>query len=69
MMDEPTTGQVIPLPLPPAAVARVAKLLLSRLDDGLEAGEITEAGYVDGFHWLETWTASHAARLGVVVMS
>ena len=68
-MTQTTTGQVIPLPLPPAAVARVASLLLSRIDASLEAGELTEAGYADAFAWLESWTACQSARLGVVVAS
>ena len=61
--------EIIPLPLPAPAVARVAKLLSDRLDESLEAGELTEAGYADAFGWLEQWVEHHAARLGVVVLS
>ena len=61
--------QVIPLPLPAPAVARVAGLLLSRIDEAGAAGELSDAGIADAVHWLEGWVSIQSARLGVEVVT
>mgnify|MGYP000063485204 FL=1 len=63
------TQNVIPLPLPAPAVTRVAGLLLSRIDEAAEAGDLTDAGVADAVHWLEGWVCAQSARLGVEIVT
>ena len=63
------TGQVVPLPLPAPAVARVAGLIQSRADDALDCGEISKDAFCDAIRWLEGWVSIQSARLGVEIVT
>ncbi len=60
---------VIPLPLPAPAVARVAGLIQSRIDDAGAAGELTDAAIADAMAWLEDWVCAQSIRLGVEIVT